>query len=87
MVDYLPNAVPWRFALGAQSLVKSTPGVYFPKAQKDTDDLTVFFVLLGSACVKATHKHVGEISSWTLKCAEIGLLTNIWSISNDVTKF
>jgi len=33
-----------------------------PKAQKDTDNLTVFFVLLGSAHVKAARKHVGEIN-------------------------
>ncbi len=32
-----------------------------PKAQKDTDDLTVFFALLGSACVKAVRRYVGEI--------------------------
>jgi len=32
-----------------------------PKAQKDTDDLTVFFALLGSAGVKTSCKHVGEI--------------------------
>jgi len=28
----------------------------FPKAQKDTDDLTVFFALLGSVHKKAAHK-------------------------------
>ncbi len=33
-----------------------------PKAQKDTDDFTVFFVLLESARVKAVYKHVGEIN-------------------------
>jgi len=27
-----------------------------PKVQKDTDDLTVFYVLLESACKKALHK-------------------------------
>jgi len=32
-----------------------------PKAQKATDDLTVFVLLLGSACVKAALKHVGKI--------------------------
>jgi len=32
-----------------------------PKEQKDTDDLTVFFLLLESLQVKAAHKHVGEI--------------------------
>ncbi len=33
-----------------------------PKSQKDTtDDLTVFFALLGSALIKAAQKHVGEI--------------------------
>jgi len=35
-----------------------------PKAQKDTDDLTVFFTLLGSASVKSACKHVGEIDPW-----------------------
>jgi len=33
-----------------------------PKAQKDPDDLTInFYALLGSACVKASSKNVGEI--------------------------
>jgi len=27
-----------------------------PKAQKDTNDLSVFFALLGSVCVKASRK-------------------------------
>jgi len=41
-----------------------------PKAQEDTDDLTLFFALLGSAHVKAAHKrvghnHVGEIDTWS----------------------
>ncbi len=31
------------------------------KALKDTDDLTVFFALLGSAHIKSVSKHVGEI--------------------------
>ncbi len=31
------------------------------KALKDAVDLTVCFVLLGSARIKASHKHVGEI--------------------------
>jgi hypothetical protein len=31
------------------------------KAQKDTDDLTVFLRFLGSAHVKVAHKHVAEI--------------------------
>ncbi len=47
---------------------KSSPGVNFinilcaaftcedPKVQKDTDNLTVFFVFLGSASIKAAHK-------------------------------
>jgi len=35
--------------------------VQIPKAQKETDDLTVFFALLESARIKAAHKHVGEI--------------------------
>jgi len=34
------------------------------KAQQDTDDLTGFFVLLGSSHVKATRKHVGEMNPW-----------------------
>jgi len=29
--------------------------------QKDTEDVTVFCALLGSACVKAARQHVGEI--------------------------
>jgi len=32
-----------------------------PKAQKDTDNLTEFSRFLGSALIKAVHKHVGEI--------------------------
>ncbi len=32
-----------------------------PKSPQKTDSLTVFFALLGSAHVKAWHKHVGEI--------------------------
>jgi len=35
--------------------------VQISKAQKDIDDLTVFFALLGSANIKASKKHVGEI--------------------------
>jgi len=35
--------------------------VQIPKAQKDTDDLTVLFALLESLFVKAAHKHVVEI--------------------------
>jgi hypothetical protein len=31
---------------------------------KKTDNLTTFGVLLGSGCVKAVHKHVGEIDTW-----------------------
>ncbi len=31
------------------------------KNQRETDDLTAFFALLGSVRVKARHKHVGEI--------------------------
>jgi len=31
-----------------------------PKAQKDTEDLTLF-ALLGSERIKSDHKHVGEI--------------------------
>ncbi len=36
------------------------------KAKKDTDDLTVFFTILGSAHAKVVRKHVGEIDprSW-----------------------
>jgi len=30
--------------------------VQVPKAQKETNDLTVFFAHLGSLCVKAAHK-------------------------------
>jgi hypothetical protein len=32
-----------------------------PKVQKDIDELTVFFKLLGSGLIKSGHKHVGEI--------------------------
>jgi len=32
-----------------------------PKVQKDNDDLTVFFALLGFLSMKAARKHVGEI--------------------------
>jgi len=31
-------------------------------AQKDTDDVTVFFALLGSLHVKALSKHFGEMN-------------------------
>ncbi len=53
--------------------MKLTPGVDFtniykqllrvkiPKVQKDTNDLTGFFALLGSALVKGVCKRVGEI--------------------------
>jgi len=34
-----------------------------PKAQKDTDEVTVFFLLKGSLGIKAARKHVGEIDS------------------------
>jgi len=34
------------------------------KRKKDTDDLTVFFTLWGSAHIKALSKHVGEIDPW-----------------------
>jgi len=33
-----------------------------PKAQKDTYDLTVFFVLLGSSSVKAEHKMLVKLT-------------------------
>jgi len=33
-----------------------------PKAQKDTDDLTVIFALLGSARVKALHKMLVKLT-------------------------
>jgi hypothetical protein len=33
-----------------------------PKAQKDPDDVNVFFVLLGSACVKAAHKMLMKLT-------------------------
>ncbi len=36
----------------------------YPKAQKDTEDLTVFLALLGYLHIKS-HKHVGEID---LRC-------------------
>jgi len=37
-----------------------------PKAQKDTDDLIVFFVLLESTGVLAARKrHFGEIDPWS----------------------
>jgi len=57
-------------------LMKLTPGVDFTniykqllcvkikKAQEDTDDLTFYFVLLGSLRIKAAPKHVGEINHW-----------------------
>jgi len=32
-----------------------------PKSAKKTDGLTVCFVLLGSTCIKAAQKNVGEI--------------------------
>jgi len=32
------------------------------KARKDTDDLTVFFMLLGSACAKAAHKTLVKLT-------------------------
>jgi len=32
-----------------------------PKEQKDTDDMNVYFALLGSLRIKAVHKHVGEL--------------------------
>ncbi len=36
------------------------------RAQKDTDDLTVFFTNLGSVCVKAVHKTLAKLtpSDW-----------------------
>ncbi len=60
-------------------LTKFTPGVNFnnyllavftprdPKSEKKTDILTVFFVLLGSALVKATCKNINEIVYLTKK--------------------
>jgi len=53
-----------------------TPGVHFtsllqaafapadPKAQKDTDELNVFFMFLESSRVKAARKYIGEINTW-----------------------
>jgi len=35
--------------------------VQIQKAQKDTDNVNVSLHFLGSACVKAARKHVGEI--------------------------
>ncbi len=57
-----------------KTLGKLTPQVNFttiyeqllcmkvPKAQRDTDDLTVFFALSGSAHVKAVHKTLGKLT-------------------------
>ncbi len=52
-------------------LMKFTSGVNFinvtqakiPKAQNDTDDLTIFYALLGSAHVKAPHKMLMQLTS------------------------
>jgi len=35
---------------------------YIPKAQKDTDDMTVFFRHLGSGCVKAACKTLMKLT-------------------------
>jgi hypothetical protein len=40
---------------------KQLLGAKISKAQNNTDDVTVFFALLGSAHIKAEFKHVGEI--------------------------
>jgi len=37
-----------------------------PKAQKDTNDFNIFFAPLGSACIKAAQKNVGEIDPISL---------------------
>ncbi len=42
--------------------------VQIPKSQKKTDNLTVFFVLSGSVCVKALQS-VDEIDTWSLNIA------------------
>jgi len=45
----------------SQTIYKQLLLVQIPKAQKDTDELTVFFALLGSVHLKALSKHVVEI--------------------------
>jgi len=37
---------------------------YIPKVKKKIDNFTKIFMHLGSAQVKATSKHVGEIDPW-----------------------
>jgi len=55
--------------VGSDNQVSISPTVYeqllhpqIPKAQKDTNDLTIFFALLGSSLIKAACKRVDEIT-------------------------
>jgi len=74
-------------------LMKLTAGLNFPNilctafgradpksAKKYTDDLSVFFALLGSTCVKAVRRHIDEIDPRNLLTAELTHCTVFCSI-------
>jgi hypothetical protein len=55
-----------------------------PKVQINTDDgLTVFFSLLGSACVTASRKHVGEIDP-NIQIRQFCLIFNTQCLSSEI---
>ncbi len=69
-----PAGFIFKFSFWENHLRSISPTLYeqllhekIPKVQKRPDDLTVFFVLLGSAHIKAAHKDVGEIDHWSQK--------------------
>jgi len=47
----------------SSNFYKQLLDAHIPKVKKDTEDLIVFFALLGSACVKVVHKNVDAIDT------------------------
>ena len=71
----------WLFDFRGQFHLHFTFSFYVPRSQKPQKDgqLKQLFALLGSAGVKAVHKHVDEIDPWFL---HTGLGKNVeWSMS------
>ena len=80
------------FVLCIKMLVKLTPGVDSvnilcaaftqadPKSAKKTDSLTVFFVLMGSVCVKALRKMLVKSTPGWLRdgCKSGSRLAGVW---------
>ncbi len=56
-----------------------------PKSAKRNWQLDLIFTLLGSGCVKAARKHVGEIDHWSL-FKEISLDAALYLVNESMCK-